>query len=217
MDHVNPFAFNLNRAHSNESMTTFLNDEYKIWSSIARAFHFKYKIYSSGVLDDHESKTFDEIDWEMIESRYWDLVEKDEDMCNRLTWLEHRRWNAYTRTNGFVRPTYEQWESYAWVLVDSQVSDHKHLALKLHPCIVESKESFNIKDSDWDDENYRANKELDNLDIVSIMVYQKKKHKYEEDPRENTGERNKYGIKKEDSKSWQNDYKKWDKPENDKK
>jgi hypothetical protein len=214
MDHINPSA--LNRAHNNDSMLTFLNDEYKSWSSAARAFHFRYKLYSSGVLDDCGGIAFYEIDWDMVEARYWNLVKENEEMRNRLTWLEHRRWNAYMRTNGFVCPTLEQWENYARVLTGSRVCDHKHLELKLHPFLVEGKESFSIKDSDWNDENYRENRELDNLDLASIMVYQKKKRKYQDDPRDNPEERNMYGITRgKDEKQWQDDYKIWDSPERD--
>jgi len=49
---------------------------------------------------------------------------------DRLAWLEHRRWNAYTRVMGF-RST-SDYMNYTKV-----TGNHKHMSIKLHPCLVE--------------------------------------------------------------------------------
>ena len=47
--------------------------------------------------------------------------------------MEHRRWNACLRAQGFSRPTEEQHRRYF-----EETGKHKNLALRLHNCLVES-------------------------------------------------------------------------------
>ena len=99
------------------------------------------------------------------------------------------------RTKGFTAPSDEQWDKYAF----EKDVDHKHLDLKLHPCIVECEvecaDSKTITDNYWDDPSYKENANFDYLDLVSIKVYQKKKEKL--------------------GKIDKNDFKEWDKPKHD--
>ena len=51
-------------------------------------------------------------------------------LLHRLAWLEHRRWNAFTRVMGYRHTTL--YEAYRMI-----THSHKHMPLKLHPCLVE--------------------------------------------------------------------------------
>jgi len=171
MKHVNDAAFSFNRVHNQADLDSFLKDEYGWWSSIARALHRKYKIYSAGLLGRDGGARAAVTDEEEKEYRGMTAGGNGADraMCERLTWLEHRRWNAFMRTKGFTAPTGAQWERYAY----KNGLAHKHIDLKLHPCIVECLGAMHIEDEDWDDPSYMDNRRLDCLDIVSIMVYRK--------------------------------------------
>lgn len=106
---------------------------------------------------------------------------------HRLAWLEHRRWCAFMRTEGFTCPSEGEEEAYVKALNDDNEpvkqyespkypneGNHKSIALKLHPCIVEC-----------DEKGIRKNlflqiadrKELDRLDEVSIRFKTKEKYK----------------------------------------
>jgi len=82
------------------------------------------------------------------------------------------------RTKGFIAPTNEQWNDYAY----KNGNDHKNLYLRLHPFIVEC--SISPKEDINDDEyvnkvwlrinkDYENNKDLDDLDRAMIKRYQK--------------------------------------------
>ena len=49
-----------------------------------------------------------------------------------LAWLEHRRWNAFTRTMGF------QYTAEFKKNLELNGDNHKNMELKLHPCLIES-------------------------------------------------------------------------------
>ncbi len=54
----------------------------------------------------------------------------DVQLLHRLAWLEHRRWNAFTRVKGFR--TTKDYNAYA-----SKTGFYKQMDIKLHPCLVE--------------------------------------------------------------------------------
>jgi len=189
MNNVKEPAYDINKKHNKEDETKFMKDEYNWWSSIARTFHLNYKMFSIGLL---KSTKKPEETTEEERKKYFEAIRKDEVINNRLSWLEHRRWNAFMRTKGFTAPTESQLEQYAF----KEDNDHKNIPLKLHPCIVESSESSQIMINDWDDPDYENNKKLDCLDMVSIKVYQTKKVR--------TG----YKEKEENR-----NFKEWDKPD----
>ena len=197
MKHINDSAFSFNAVHSKTDMKAFLKDEYNWWSSIARVLHRKYKMFSVGLLRNNDLCSITENEYR----RYLDIVNGKErihkELYRKLTWLEHRRWNAFLRTKGFIAPSITQWEQYAYSV---EGITHKHIDLKLHPCIVECSESIQITDNDWDDPLFNNNMRLDYLDIVSIMVYQKQNALYTEGKFQNELDRN------------MRDYKIWDEP-----
>ena len=196
MKHIGDTAFNVSKIHTKQEMESFLKDEYNWWSSIARVLHRAYKVYSVGLLTPRDNP---KMITEEENENYWRIIdseaETDKEVCIRLAWLEHRRWNAFLRINGFTAPSESQWKRYAYQNPESGIT-HKHLELKLHPCIVECSEKLQITDSDWDNEAYTENPHLDCLDIVSIMVYQKQAELF--------------------GKKDKNDYKIWDYPKMDK-
>ena len=162
-------AEQINRQHYGEdkdSKKMFRADEYSWWSSIARALHFKYKVFSTGVLDDKR---------EPGEIFKKDIKNYSKKICINyikfnLMQLEHRRWNAFMRVNGFIAPNNSQFESYAFL----DGKDHKYLELKLHPLMVECTPQINIEYMDWSDE---PTDKFDLLDYMSYRIYKKKREK----------------------------------------
>jgi len=179
MNNVKELAYDINKKHNKTDEAKFLKDEYNWWSSIARTFHLNYKVFSIFELLESTKKHKDVTEEER--KKYWEIVHEKEAINIRLSWLEHRRWNAFMRTKGFTAPTPSQWEQYAF----KNDNDHKNIPLKLHPCIVESSETSQITINDWNDPNYENNKKLDCLDIASIKVYQTKKIRKGIDEEEN--------------------------------
>lgn len=60
-------------------------------------------------------------------------------LFHRLAWLEHRRWVAFMRINGF-RSVKSKKSFNAYInseTAEHTKGDHKHVGLKLHPCLVE--------------------------------------------------------------------------------
>jgi hypothetical protein len=93
------------------------------------------------------------------------MVSLTEEQDDRFAWVEHRRWNAYIRTQGFSRPTEKQ---YRRIFV--QDGQTKSIPLKLHPCLVESQverkqlellDRFDVPDYDY-------------LDYVTMYTYRMK-------------------------------------------
>ena len=168
MDMMSEPAFNISNMHSQKAINYFLNDEYTWWSDIARALHIKYKVYSVGLIG--TDRVHDQLSEDVLKA-YKDKI-GDENINIELSWLEHRRWNAFMRTKGFNAPSENQMSQYAF---KNNVDDHKQLDLKLHPCIVERAKSSNEQVIDLDDDDFLNNQEYDLLDMASIKVYQMRK------------------------------------------
>lgn len=127
-----------------------MKDDYKHWASLARGMHIKYKVFSLGLFrfsvfdgtgtddpkyiadmqqayDQYKQIVTGEISMPDEESR-----RKHISLLHQLAWLEHRRWNAFTRVKGFRHTT-----NYAAYAVSGQFGSYKQMELKLHPCLVE--------------------------------------------------------------------------------
>ncbi|MBR7165010.1 MAG: hypothetical protein IKD18_01910, partial [Clostridia bacterium] len=123
---------------------------YSYWSNMAKALHVKYKIFSLGWI---EKSVFDGVDAQKAEAkkqflRYKKMALADgkgsvifegeseiprlAEQKELLAWLEHRRWCAYTRAEGY-RYTSETIKN-----LDLNEENHKNMPLKLHPCLVEA-------------------------------------------------------------------------------
>lgn len=105
-------------------------DPYAYWANVSRAIHLKYKAKCV-------SMNIDE---------YLSEAKSGSDFNNKrheLAWLEHRRWCAFMRTEGFRCPTADEELAYINMLPDDANDTgknkgmHKNIELKLHPCIVE--------------------------------------------------------------------------------
>ena len=132
------------KAHKNR-----LKDDYKHWASRARVMHLSYKAYSMGltasslfdfpeseeayrearrrVLDTYRSIISGEVEFatEQEEAAHLNLL-------HRMAWLEHRRWNAFTRVMG-----YRGTGDYGTYGIPGVSGSYKQMDLKLHPCLVE--------------------------------------------------------------------------------
>lgn len=117
-----------------------------------------------GKTKDKESKTLIEKRNETYAEAFKDYdkkvsdTEDKEGIIKKLTWLEHRRWCAFTRVRGFTRAEdFKQYFHYT--------GNHKEMELKLHPFLVES-------DLDNQVENIftATAEELDCLDSVNRSI-----------------------------------------------
>lgn len=147
------------------------DDPYKYWANVSRAIHLKYKAFCV-------SKSTDAYLSEAKEGGSFD------NRAHELAWLEHRRWNAFMRTEGFKCPGIciddEGNEAYGYIMELPREAaiiqknnkplnsgNHKSLDLKLHPCIVECDK--NGMHSDLFDKE-RDGYEIDLLDDVSVRL-----------------------------------------------
>lgn len=124
-------------------------DDYKHWASMARAMYKKYMVFSAGMISEslfdypNDSQAYDAAQ-EKVFNEYKDIMlgrvefespEREAEhlqLLHKLAWLEHRRWNAFTRVKGF-RST-QDYDVYATAGV---IGSYKQMDIKLHPCLVE--------------------------------------------------------------------------------
>lgn len=150
-----------------------LKDDYKYWASLAFRLHIKYKAFSMGMyyssifnfeglndecylksievfLDEFERVASGKIDLDKVDAR------KQINLLNRMAWLEHRRWNAFTRVKGFrCTSNYDKYSN------PEESGSYKQMELKLHPCLVEC-----------DEKGLRGNDPIDargNIDTTKLL------------------------------------------------
>lgn len=173
-DHV---AENKSRADAKND-DEYWSNNYNYWANLARVMHIKYKVYSLGWINTSvfdsvcEGETAHEDAVRNACARYrraalafgeqMDAMKPSAAFDGKehlLAWLEHRRWCAFTRIRGYQRTT--DYAKYCEL-----TGSHKHMSLKLHPCLVESgkKGSPALIGKDGD-------KEMDLLDEVTCDVY----------------------------------------------
>lgn len=116
-----------------------------------RRLQMRYKIFCAGLLSPTLFSTKDNEEYE-------NLMRKAEDdfadnvtnvwtypefsaKANALAWMEHRRWNAFMRINGFRTPDnidkYMELDSDVHCLKPNHDKKYQFLFIKKHPCIVE--------------------------------------------------------------------------------
>ncbi len=117
-----------------------LKKYYNFESSIARAIHLPYTMFSAFRLKGIDIDIFEEKHPEIIRKealeKFFEII-KDENCDKQLGWLEHRRWNANLRSRGY-RST---------KTLKGQSGSKKDHRLKIHSCIVESYNKFFSSDS----------------------------------------------------------------------
>ena len=167
-----------------------MKDDYKYWSNLSRSMHVKYKMFSMGIFYDSVFN-FDSLDDATYKKsvnvaidRYKRLVSgkvsfktpAEEQsfikLTHRLAWLEHRRWNAFTRVKGF-----RQTDDYDVYAKKGEIGSYKQMELKLHPCLVECDELGMRVDADGNrltlTDSKPAGVNFDFLDDLSFDLYKK--------------------------------------------
>jgi hypothetical protein len=101
---------------------------YEIYSSKARSIHFYYRIFSAYLYGrvnhpDTEWKVLNGFDDEAVDAYEKAVIlgSPENDLIQYLTWLEHRRWDAYMRSIGF----------------SGREMESKDVNLKIHGCLCE--------------------------------------------------------------------------------
>lgn len=110
------------------------DDEYTYWANLPRVVHAPYKLFGLGLI--REVSLEKDALQRYIVKKHEELTERQE---HELAWIEHRRWNAFMRTQGFTCPAKEEYDTYhQYFAVNGNYGAHKNVLLKLHPCLVES-------------------------------------------------------------------------------
>lgn len=139
-------ASNLREAMA-EKASKRMKNEHEYWASTARSEHFGYKMFAAGMyqrslFDIPEDETIKL--WQERKARVKDFkalvkpaeklegAQREERLAllHKMAWLEHRRWNAFSRVYG-LRGTKD------YLRYIDQTGNHKQMELKLHPCLVE--------------------------------------------------------------------------------
>ena len=158
-----------NHVGENKSRATNDDKNYNHWADLARAMHIKYKAFSLGLI---EKSVFDysSSDYHLYEDYVKErcklykqlalnksvsdesnaLKKAVQSKMHMLAWLEHRRWNAFTRTMGY-RSTKEMEKN-----LQLNERNHKNMDLKLHPCLVEARKPTSNGNYINNNENWKA-------------------------------------------------------------
>ena len=136
--------------HSLPSMDETRDDIYNEWSNIARAYHQKYKQFSADCYNTcEETGNYSLLCSAEDKINYCRKIREDRELFRRLTWLEHRRWNAFLRVQGFRTPyglvdallKLEEGKG-LYQSIDGLIGyAYKNIPDRLHPCLVESAET----------------------------------------------------------------------------
>ena len=187
-----------NRSHRVEKSKERIEDEYKYWADLSRGMHVRCQIYSMGLItvslfDYPDSKEKYEKELNNIYEEYkkrisgdfkFDSPEHEEEhlsLLHKMAWLEHRRWNAFTRSKGF-----RQTDDYDVYAVSGVNGSYKQMDIKLHPCLVECDKNgikATISSKGVIDESTLLKctdrTDFDLLDDLSYDLYEKKYNNYD--------------------------------------
>ena len=181
-----------NKARSQNGQSS----NYSYWANLARASHMKYKVFSLGWIessvfsacedgaDDSHREQVRQIcaDYKRIAiANHIDESDTDSQKLKAelerkkhcLAWLEHRRWNAFTRTMGYRYTDAEN--------ILAVKNSQKDMELKLHACLVEARQPAMDGADTYIYADFKANgkvnqetafqkfadRPLDRLDVVS--------------------------------------------------
>ncbi len=131
-------------------------DEYSYWANINRAIHAPYKVFAFGWINDIDLTA-------SMQDRYRGNGTEIKPDDPAFSWMEHRRWNACMRAQGFTAPTEKEHQRFFAV-----TRQHKDLIRKYHNCLVESTtRGCQMPKAKNFDISF-----LDALDLVSLTAYQ---------------------------------------------
>ncbi|MBQ4111463.1 MAG: hypothetical protein IJD38_01570 [Clostridia bacterium] len=174
-----------------------INDDYKYWANLARSLHYGYDIFAAGFMDVSEFDYPSSTDPSYVAARDqavshycqvlsaeiplpegWD-EETFHTLLHRLSWAEHRRWNAFTRVKGFCGTAC--YDAYV-----PKTGSYKHMPLRLHPCLVEcdqngirgqlDEKGHVVEDSLF---QFTVDDSTDYLDRLTMDLYQKGLNSYD--------------------------------------
>lgn len=185
--------------HSLPGMDESKDDIYSEWSSVSRSYHQIYKMYSAGFMRTHEPKSGSCAD----KLAYCHAIRRDTELARRLTWLEHRRWNAFLRVQGFRAPPGLVEALDGLKRGDMETVDENRLNMyayknvpdRLHPCLVESRMDDSLCSWDLLDMNSKIR------DFVDLKNGKKTVADLDE---EKKAEPWLYGVKLYDAPAWEN-------------
>lgn len=158
---------------------------YSHWSNLARAMHIKYKAFSLGLVrksifdctqSDYENYVkeqchlYKKLVAYNAANRFKELQKNElldfETKMHVLAWLEHRRWNAFTRTMGYQYTNAET----LFNIKNSQ----KDMELKMHSCLVEARLPRLLESDTYMYADFTG-KSLDDLDRLDCVSYERKR------------------------------------------
>ncbi len=130
---------------SNALRMLFAND-YGFYSTIARVIHIKYKVFSARMWEasifeaksDEEYLALCEKSIQSYKSAIQSIPRTDKLACD-LAWLEHRRWVAFIRTQGFRG--YDNPDAFF-----KHFNSQKSIPLKRHLCLIEARRGYTYSD-----------------------------------------------------------------------
>ena len=160
---------------------------YTHWANLARSMHMKYKVFSIGWINTslfdyatendrkeyHYNHVKNQCDLyrmlstiripEKLTSDYQERFKDLELKKHCLAWLEHRRWNAFTRTMGYQNVNIKS--------ILRQKGTSKDMNLRLHACLVEAQQPDVAGDNQYMLNDYTAETPRDFLDVVSVETH----------------------------------------------
>lgn len=154
-------------------------NEYNRKSSFASALHIRYKLYSAGIgwFDSCNGEEMSEV----LKS-VSDIVEEKKNVYNNLIMLEHKRWTAYMISDGYVSPSDEEIEKYAFNPYEyngkkgfiKSFKNNVYPPLQ-HPCIAPCNNKGivlnRMSKKQWEKLSDEEIKKLDELDRVSVKLH----------------------------------------------
>lgn len=151
------YSLCLNDAYGGGSAQGFrfaITNSYNMRASTASALHGTSKLYCAGLLRLPPCPAgFDPApSLEEIHKRSGSFETLDQAAMDKMAWLEHQRWNAFTRSVGFTRLTPQQMADLQWDPRDPRAGAFqcRALTLRLHNCLVPSRPDrpFFLRDSE---------------------------------------------------------------------
>lgn len=154
-----------------KELSRFRADCYNYQSSVALALSVKYKLADLGICttDKHSAA-----------QQFWNLVQSGEhnETINRVIALEHRRWVLDRVCQGWTAPKPEDRLKFYDSCADMQ--SNRDNVRRIHPCIVRSGADaplsggvFAVSRTAWDVKDAEREKNLDDLDRMSLELHRR--------------------------------------------
>lgn len=183
-----------NALHGLPGMPATIDDIYNEWATLARHVHLPYRMFSALHRVERAKEPREKLLAALHDKlAYCEAIQKDVHLRDRLAWLEHRRWNAFQRTEGFQRPPCL--EAKLRELSDGcctgdgkslSLYAYKNIPARLHPNLVECFCGETEKEQDLLDEATRMRQHVDRLMGKEKISCDLKKYDY---PNEQYGPR----------------------------